>query len=613
MARKATTAVEQLAVMNNIAAHASHAGSLEQLLELALADVLRLTGMGGGSILLLDEEAQELRLAAYENMPDEVREHLLREPVKMGQFIPGIAAEHCELLVVRDSQDDEREMPLLREFESMTHVCIPLAVGGKALGVLGMIDAKNRHFSRSELNLFTAVGEQLGIAIERARVLEQQADIARLQERYRLARDIHDTVAQLLIGVVMELELSERLLRADIPAARRELAEALTMARAALEETRRSVLEMRSSALEASSLAESVARELRSLERAGIATRAIVTGEPGHLTSEMETALLRIMQEAVANTRKHAAASRVEASLEYGTESVTLSIVDDGNGFEPEAASRSPGNTGFGLIGMSERAALLGGKLELVSSPGKGTRVCVSLPYRDSQASSGFFGATEADQAEAQKIRVLIADDHAMARQGVKAMLEDVPGIEVVGEAADASEALERTRELQPDIVLTDLQMPGRSGIELISDLRQEGLASRAILLSAFAEGDLIIQAMRAGAAGYLLKDSGANDLANAIRSVHSGKTVLQPGRVTELATKRDGDSRPTLTAREQDVLLLLGRGLRNKEIARELAVSQSSVRFHVTHIFEKLNVSSRTEAVTVALQHGLISSSPLP
>ncbi len=149
--------------------------------------------------------------------------------------------------------------------------------------------------------------------------------------------------------------------------------------------------------------------------------------------------------------------------------------------------------------------------------------------------------------------------------------------------------------------------MPGRSGIELISDLRQEGLASRAILLSAFAEGDLIIQAMRAGAAGYLLKDSGANDLANAIRSVHSGKTVLQPGRVTELATKRDGDSRPTLTAREQDVLLLLGRGLRNKEIARELAVSQSSVRFHVTHIFEKLNVSSRTEAVTVALQHGLI------
>ncbi len=137
------------------------------------------------------------------------------------------------------------------------------------------------------------------------------------------------------------------------------------MARAALEETRRSVLEMRSSALEASSLAESVARELRSLERAGIATRAIVTGEPGHLTSEMETALLRIMQEAVANTRKHAAASRVEASLEYGTESVTLSIVDDGNGFEPEAASRSPGNTGFGLIGMSERAALLAGSSSL--------------------------------------------------------------------------------------------------------------------------------------------------------------------------------------------------------------------------------------------------------
>jgi DNA-binding NarL/FixJ family response regulator len=191
-------------------------------------------------------------------------------------------------------------------------------------------------------------------------------------------------------------------------------------------------------------------------------------------------------------------------------------------------------------------------------------------------------------------------------------MLEEAPGIEVVAEACDGIEALAKARAFRPDVLIADIRMPGMGGIELISALRDEGLPTHAMILTAFLEGGLILEAMRAGAQGYVLKDIGGPELVSAVRAVHRGETFLQPAVAGELGRRvhHSGDQglAETLTSQERRVLSLVARGLRNKEIAREMGLSEATVKFHVTHIFEKLGVSGRTEALGKAVELGIVS-----
>jgi DNA-binding NarL/FixJ family response regulator len=218
----------------------------------------------------------------------------------------------------------------------------------------------------------------------------------------------------------------------------------------------------------------------------------------------------------------------------------------------------------------------------------------------------------EAPQGE-PTIRILIADDHAIVREGIRRMLQEASGIEVVAEAADGDEALQKARAYRPDLIVTDLQMPGVGGIELIKALKEDELPTKVIILTAHLAGDLIVEGMKAGADGYLLKDAPAAELAEAVRAVHRGETFLQHDAASELArqVRAGAGERGTsisLTPRELEVLGLLARGRRNKEIARDLTLSEATVRFHVAHIFQKLDVGSRTEAVTKALQLGIVT-----
>jgi signal transduction histidine kinase len=184
-----THQAELLSVLNAIAAEASRTLHLSELLDLALDQMIGLTGMEGGAALLVDEKTRQLTLAAERNLPEAAKELMERSPLSVGQGIPGIAAEGCELLIVENSKDDERELPAFRDIGVMTHVCIPLAVRGSALGVLGMIDRESLSFKPADLTLFTAVGEQLGIAIERARLFDRQTKLAeRLQTLNELMR-----------------------------------------------------------------------------------------------------------------------------------------------------------------------------------------------------------------------------------------------------------------------------------------------------------------------------------------------------------------------------------------------------------------------------------------
>jgi DNA-binding NarL/FixJ family response regulator len=201
-------------------------------------------------------------------------------------------------------------------------------------------------------------------------------------------------------------------------------------------------------------------------------------------------------------------------------------------------------------------------------------------------------------------IRVLIADDHAVVRQGLRTFLDLQEDIEVVGEAADGEEALAAAERLAPDVVLLDLVMPRLDGIQALRRLRERVPAARAIVLSSFVDDDKLFPAVRAGAAGYLLKDVQPQELVAAIRTVHGGGALLHPSVAARLMDELAADP---LTPREREVLVLIGRGMANKRIALELGIAEKTVKAHVSSVLAKLGVTDRTQAALYAVREGLV------
>ena len=209
-------------------------------------------------------------------------------------------------------------------------------------------------------------------------------------------------------------------------------------------------------------------------------------------------------------------------------------------------------------------------------------------------------------------IRVLIADDHAVVRQGLRTFLDLQADIDVVGEAADGEEAVAAAQEHAPDVILLDLAMPVLDGIGALRRLRDTTPAARVIVLTSFGEDERLFTALRAGATGYLLKDVEPAELVRAIRTAHAGQSSLSPAVaarvIEELASGGRRGAVDALTPRELEVLCLIARGRSNKRIALELGVAEKTVKTHVSHVLAKLGLSDRTQAALYAVRAGLVS-----
>ncbi|HHS98144.1 MAG TPA: response regulator transcription factor [Chloroflexi bacterium] len=214
----------------------------------------------------------------------------------------------------------------------------------------------------------------------------------------------------------------------------------------------------------------------------------------------------------------------------------------------------------------------------------------------------------------AEKIRVLLADDHAMVRQGIRRFLEEAGDIEVVAEAGDGREALRLVGEHRPDVAVLDIRMPEVTGVEATRRIKKQFPGVRVLILTAYDDDPYIFALLQAGADGYVLKTASGDELAQAVRTVHQGKSALSPEVATRVVqqamTGKPGtaaDQVEPLTPRELDVLRLAARGLTNRAIGHELGISHRTVQGHLASIYGKLGVSSRTEAVTEALRRGWI------
>jgi len=459
-------------------------------------------------------------------------------------------------------------------------------------------------------------GATVAVIAKHTLLYEASKETTKLQARNRLAREIHDTLAQSLTGIIWQLNNIERSVQSGGEQASEAIRRVRALTSECLQEARRSLWGLQSPDVPIG-LDEALQVELRKTTEQGFRTFIDVEGqEPDPIDGECHFTVLRVAKEALSNVRHHSRAKRVNVDLNYGADSVRLTVSDDGVGFEPSDGDSAPSQAGGGFVmtSMRERIRLAAGNIKVRSAPGMGTRVEAEVPYRQGRLPNPNDAWARTDTGSphsaspAYRIKGLMVDDHEVVRQGIRNMLEQTLEISVVGEAGDGEAAVERVLAVHPDVVLMDIQMPKQDGVETVRKLRQLGIDTPVILLSVYVKDEYIFDCLRAGAKGYLTKDVDRAELVAAIKTVHEGGSLLQPMIANRLVERMAIDEAAGLSERQQEVLQLLATGARNQEIADQLFLSLRTVKFHVENLYRNLGVRTQTEAVRVARERSILS-----
>jgi two-component system NarL family sensor kinase len=313
-----------------------------------------------------------------------------------GEGLVGLAALHGEVIRTGDVKQDPHFVEIPATAGTSSEVAVPIRSGGQMLGVLAVGSKQLDALDVNDEAMLVILSRQIATVIQNSRLFEQQHSLAVAEERNRLAREIHDTLAQGLTGITLQLEVADALLDVDTDQARAKINKALELTRANLEEARRSVMDLRAAPLQERTLPAALEELVGTFGREHEVRAAFGSqGVAGRLPAPIEAGLYRIAQEALNNIAKHADPSAVEVVLEEVDGELVLAVEDDGGGFDPTVSPTDRRRGGFGLVGMKERARLLGGELEVNSSPGHGTQIVVRVPAPKARTAAAVTAGTE--------------------------------------------------------------------------------------------------------------------------------------------------------------------------------------------------------------------------
>lgn len=377
-----------LTALYQIAGYLNHQVDVHEALHEVLARVTELLGLQTGWVWLFDEQGLP-QLAAAQNLPPYLADHPERMTgtcLCLDTFMAG-SMEHASNVDVlrcsrlKNAERDSDPSALGLRF----HASVPIFAGNVSLGVLNVASEDWRELRPDELQLLHIISDQIGLAMQRARLSAEHtyaaARLATIEERNRLAREIHDTLAQGLAAITLQLETADALSETRPERAREAIQRALALSRSTLEEARRSVLDLRAAPLQEHTLPEALVALAHAESAPVVHYQHLPEQDFPILPARIEIGLYRIAQEALTNARRHAAARQIQLTLAAEEQWVSLVVRDDGRGFDPELVARHVGSGHFGLSGMSERARLLGGSICILSAPGEGTSIEVSVPY----------------------------------------------------------------------------------------------------------------------------------------------------------------------------------------------------------------------------------------
>jgi signal transduction histidine kinase len=370
-----------LQAINRINSAVTSSLNLDEVLNEALDDLLGVTGLEFGSVYLLDETGKNMYLAAHRNQSDFYLEHYYRMEVGDNLFSAVLSSKNVVVIEnLLDKLGDE--LPRQDINQKNFYIGIPLTIKGKLLGVFNLASSTNRSLRQGELEVLRTIGSQIAIAIENANLYNQASQLAALEERNRLARDLHDSVTQTLFSITLTAESMRTMMQKKPEKVEGQLERLQNLARGALAEMRALIFQLRPAALEEQGLVIALQKHIGAMQSKDHLKINFNAESEKRLSNEHEQTLYRIAQEALNNVVKHSEATLVDVELNFGDKETVLVVRDNGVGFDPQgdAAERNRTQKSLGMSSMHERARLAGGTLELISKPGQGTTITVRLP-----------------------------------------------------------------------------------------------------------------------------------------------------------------------------------------------------------------------------------------
>jgi DNA-binding NarL/FixJ family response regulator len=473
-------------------------------------------------------------------------------------------------------------------------------------------EKKNRQ--QAEELLRTQAGE--------LRALAARVQAGREEERIRIARELHDEMGAMLTAQKLGLSwIRQRLGNRDRAGIGEEIFTKLDSLGLLIDETvsrvRTLCTELRPSILDHLGLPAAIEWQSREFQkRTGIACQLLQKIDPLKLEEQPATALFRVFQEILTNIARHAKASKVGIELKMAGENLVLQVTDNGRGIKDDEIK---GGASLGILGMRERMTLLGGELKIQGRPAGGTTVTASLPIHLAAPKTGDtrLTASGGEKFAGRKpagtpLRILVVDDHVVVRDGLKQLLaEKFPGVRV-GEAGNTQQALDRLDNADWDVMLLDLSMPGRGGLEVLAQAKKIQPRTKILVLTMHPADQYAVRVLKAGASGYLTKESVTEELVAAIKKVLAGgkyvTASLAEKLVQDLNAPAGKKPHEQLSGREYQVLVALALGKSVKDIGAEFSLSSKTISTYRTRIFQKLHFKSNADVVSYALREQLMN-----